>query len=229
VDLAVVITAASHDQRNACARVIHATGAHARGPFVPFWSSGIAAGVDDSVAVVRALRHRFDQARGGTLFIDDIAALPDVAQWALFTLLNECAFSCARLNGAGNPLAVRIITGASRHMVIDHSTRPFCTLLFYRLNVLHLDLIDLLLQRIYNEFLEMPGLRVTSRQAQRLWGLDEQSCMELLEFLVDAKFLCRPGHGAYCRLSDGHTGRPRPRLAKADVAEPVSLKKKEAV
>ena len=87
---------------------------------------------------------------------------------------------------------------------------------------------DLLLQRVYSEFLEMPGLRLTCKQAQRLWGLDEQSCMELLEFLVDAKFLCRPGHGAYSRLSDGHTDPPRPRMAKADVAASVSAKK-EAV
>jgi hypothetical protein len=88
---------------------------------------------------------------------------------------------------------------------------------------------DLLLQRVYSEFLEMPGLRLTCKQAQRLWGLDEQSCMELLEFLVDAKFLCRPGHGTYSRLSEGHPVRPRPRMATADVAESVSARNKEAV
>ena len=54
---------------------------------------------------------------------------------------------------------------------------------------------ELMLERIYGEFLEMPGLRLTCQQAQRLWGLDEQSCLALLEFLVEAKFLCQPGHG----------------------------------
>ena len=88
---------------------------------------------------------------------------------------------------------------------------------------------DLLLQRVYSEFLEMPGLRLTCKQAQRLWGLDEQSCVELLEFLVDARFLCRPGHGAYSRLSEGHTDPPRPQMAKADVVESMSVRKKEAV
>ena len=88
---------------------------------------------------------------------------------------------------------------------------------------------DPLLQRVYSEFLEMPGLRLTSKQAQRLWGLDEQACLNLLEFLVDAKFLCRPGHGAYSRLFDGHTDPPRPRMTKADVAESMSVRKKEAV
>lgn len=88
---------------------------------------------------------------------------------------------------------------------------------------------DLLLQRVYSEFLEMPGLRLTCKQAQRLWGLDEQSCMALLEFLVDAKFLCRPGHGAYSRQSDGHTNPPRPRMARVDVDDSVLAKDKEAV
>ena len=32
------------------------------------------------------------------------------------------------------------------------------------------------LHRIYSEYLEMPGMRLTRPQAQRLWGLEEQSC-----------------------------------------------------
>jgi hypothetical protein len=58
---------------------------------------------------------------------------------------------------------------------------------------------DALLQRVYGEFLEMPGLRLTCQQAQQLWGLDESACVALLESLVDAKFLCRPGRGIYMR------------------------------
>jgi DNA-binding IclR family transcriptional regulator len=55
----------------------------------------------------------------------------------------------------------------------------------------------MMLQRICGEFLEMPGLRLTLEQAQRLWGLDEQTCRELLAVLVEAKFLCRSADGAY--------------------------------
>lgn len=87
---------------------------------------------------------------------------------------------------------------------------------------------ELMLQRIYSEFLEMPGLRLTSKQAQRLWGLDEQSCLDLLEFLVDARFLCRPAHGTYSRASDGRTERPRLRTAKATVVDPVAANKASA-
>jgi hypothetical protein len=88
---------------------------------------------------------------------------------------------------------------------------------------------DALLQRVYGEFLEMPGLRLTSQQAQRLWGLDESACVELLEFLVDAKFLCRPGHGVYTRLTDGQVAHTRPRTAKARIDDDMPRKKEEAV
>ena len=77
----------------------------------------------------------------------------------------------------------------------------------------HVPVNDLMLQRICGEFLEMPGLRLTCQQAQRLWGLDERTCLEVLEFLVDAKFLWRPRHGMYTRLTDGHAT-PRPQMVK---------------
>jgi hypothetical protein len=86
---------------------------------------------------------------------------------------------------------------------------------------------EALLQRVYGEFLEMPGLRLTSQQAQRLLGLDESICAQLLQFLVDAKFLSRAGHGMYTRLTDGYS--PRPRTAKARFLEDSSRTKKKAV
>ena len=69
---------------------------------------------------------------------------------------------------------------------------------------------DIVVPRIYNEFLEMPGLRVTCQQAQRLWGLDRPTCLEILERLVNARFLCRNGRGMYARLTDGRADYPRP-------------------
>ena len=36
------------------------------------------------------------------------------------------------------------------------------------------------LRRVKGEYLEMPGLRLTPAQAQRLWGLDRESCQALL-------------------------------------------------
>ena len=58
------------------------------------------------------------------------------------------------------------------------------------------------LQRVQGEFMEMPGLRLTTAQAQRLWGLDRAACDALLGALVDAKFLFRTRDGAFVR--SGH-------------------------
>ena len=59
--------------------------------------------------------------------------------------------------------------------------------------------IDDVLQRIQGEFVEMPGLRLTTAQAQRLWGLEREVCNALLGALVDAKFLAQTGEGAFVR------------------------------
>jgi hypothetical protein len=74
---------------------------------------------------------------------------------------------------------------------------------------------DRILQRICGEFLEMPGLHLTRRQAQRLWGLDEKTCGELLERLVEMKFLYRTALGAYTRLTDGVAETPWRRAVAA--------------
>ena len=60
-----------------------------------------------------------------------------------------------------------------------------------------------LLQRMKSEYLEMPGLRLTSHQAHRLWGVDHDRCEALLEALVDAKFLDRTREGAFVRYNGG--------------------------
>jgi hypothetical protein len=48
-----------------------------------------------------------------------------------------------------------------------------------------------LLVRIRAEYLEMPGLRLTAPQAQRLFGLDSETWERVLAVLLDAKFLSR--------------------------------------
>jgi hypothetical protein len=56
-----------------------------------------------------------------------------------------------------------------------------------------------LLHRIRGEFVEMPGLRLTLAQAQRLWGLDRTLCESLLHALVQASFLRETREGAFMR------------------------------
>jgi hypothetical protein len=43
--------------------------------------------------------------------------------------------------------------------------------------------------RVRGEFNEMPGLRLTPKQAARLWGLEPAACDEVLERLIESSFL----------------------------------------
>ncbi len=101
---------------------------------------------------------------------------------------------------------------------------PAVDITFFRAAIMsaqkHNAIQDLLLRRIYGEFLEMPGLRLTCQQAQRLWGLDEQACSDLLEVLEDARFLYQSSPGMYMRLADGPSHWPPARMLTAglDVA-----------
>jgi hypothetical protein len=59
------------------------------------------------------------------------------------------------------------------------------------------------LQIVRGEYLEIPGLNLTRGQVQRLWGLDEATCDDVLKALVDARFLRRTLSDAYVR-ADTH-------------------------
>jgi hypothetical protein len=56
---------------------------------------------------------------------------------------------------------------------------------------------DNLLRRARAEYLEMPGLRLTKAQAQRLWGLDPGTCEHVLQALTQTRFLAQTRDGAF--------------------------------
>ena len=78
------------------------------------------------------------------------------------------------------------------------------------------------LERLRAEFLEMPGLRLTVAQAQRLYGVEPEMCQAILDALVDAKVLYRRSDGHYAQLT---AESPRPHPAKADLGTDTPAKK----
>ena len=71
-----------------------------------------------------------------------------------------------------------------------------------------------ILSRIRSEYLEMPGLKLTCAQAQRLWAIDQQTCSEVLDSLTEDRFLSRRDDGTYARLGEGPVALPALRMAK---------------
>ena len=78
------------------------------------------------------------------------------------------------------------------------------------------------IERLQAEFLEMPGLRLSVGQVQRLCGVDETMCQEVLDALVDIKFLRLNADGTYARLIDGLSVRPC--AARAAVPTPDGIR-----
>ena len=60
-------------------------------------------------------------------------------------------------------------------------------------------LLEVALQRAKADFLEMPGLQLTTAQARRLWMLDSGICDAVLAELVGARFLAHSRDGSFVR------------------------------
>ena len=56
-----------------------------------------------------------------------------------------------------------------------------------------------LLQRVREEYREVPNLRLTPSQAARLFGMEPSECAALLDALVNEHFLTRTADGLFVR------------------------------
>ena len=59
-----------------------------------------------------------------------------------------------------------------------------------------------LLHRVHGEYMEMPGLRLTLAQACRLWNVDQDTSLDVLNRLVAEQFL-RVSGPHYVRAASG--------------------------
>jgi hypothetical protein len=62
--------------------------------------------------------------------------------------------------------------------------------------------LDEVVGRVRAEYLEMPGMKLTAPQVQRLCGVEPDTCKTVLDAMVNAKFLCVEADGSYARLLD---------------------------
>lgn len=59
--------------------------------------------------------------------------------------------------------------------------------------------VDDAVVRMQKEYAELPGLKLTPWQAQRLWNLPDDLCQRALRVLIDARVLARTVDGSYVR------------------------------
>jgi DNA-binding NtrC family response regulator len=145
----VLITGESGTGKSLLARVIHYSGARAKGPFISVSCPSLPRELLESEmfghergAFTGALQRRIgraEMAEGGTLFLDEVGDLPLSLQPKLLTFLQDRVFQ--RVGGSENIEAdVRVIAATNADLAEKVRNREFREDLFFRLNVIPLRL-----------------------------------------------------------------------------------------
>jgi two-component system, NtrC family, response regulator HydG len=143
----VLITGESGTGKGALAEAIHGASTRAAQPFVAVHAAALV----DSLLESELFGHergaftgadkrrsgRFEQANGGSLFLDEIGEVPGTTQVKLLRVLQERSFE--RVGGNESiTVDVRLIAATSRDLAKEVQAGRFREDLYYRLNVVHL-------------------------------------------------------------------------------------------
>jgi len=143
----VHITGESGTGKELVARMIHAQGARADGPFVPVNCGAIPGELMESeffghlkgafTGAVTDKAGLFQTAEGGTLFMDEIAELPLPMQVKLLRVIQEKSVRAVG-DTTEQPVDVRILSATHRDLRALVQAGEFREDLFYRINVIEL-------------------------------------------------------------------------------------------
>ncbi len=185
----VLITGESGTGKEVVARQIHAFSEQESGPFVPINIGGVPENLLESElfgyekgAFTGAASRKsgmFELASGGTLFLDEIGDMPTNIQVKILRVLQDRRVT--RLGGTtALPIQARIIAATNRNLEEQVRKGMFREDLFYRLNVVHVEIpplrerrddIPLLAGSIINRLNRIMGTKtegITSQGISRL-------------------------------------------------------------
>ena len=178
----VLIYGESGTGKELVARTIHLLSPRNTAPFIPLNCAAIPENLLESelfghekgafTGAIQARQGKFELARGGTIFLDEIGEMPVALQSKLLRVLQERVFE--RVGGAREIRAdVRVIAATNRNLQSEVAQQRFREDLYYRLNVfpLHLpplrDRLDSL-PLLVNFFLD----RFSRQIGKKLKGVD---------------------------------------------------------
>jgi two-component system nitrogen regulation response regulator NtrX len=132
-------------------RVLHKKSKNANGPFISFSPTGMSfekiqqelfgeAEKHDLTGVFTKRMSIIEAANNGTLYIDEVADLPPIVQTKLLKIIQDQAFD---KNGKPVKLDIRIIAATAKDLQAEVENGKFREDLYYRLNVIPLNIPDL--------------------------------------------------------------------------------------
>jgi two-component system response regulator AtoC len=145
----VLITGESGTGKSVLARYIHANSSRSGGPFVKISCGALSESLLESelfghvrgafTGAIRDKKGKFEEAHGGTIFLDDINCASPNLQIKLLRVLQE---KVVERVGGNTPVQVdvRIITATNTLLQEEVAAQRFREDLYYRVNVVHLNL-----------------------------------------------------------------------------------------
>ena len=151
----VLITGESGTGKGELARAIHALSPRVKQPFISLHCAAVPETLLESemfghekgsfTGADKRRIGRFEQAHGGTLFLDEIGELSPLVQTKLLRVLQDRALE--RVGGNETiSVDVRVITATNRDLQTEVREGRFREDLYYRLNVVHLEMPPLRLR-----------------------------------------------------------------------------------
>lgn len=190
-DYPVYLTGETGTGKEMVAAAIHNESQRGGGPFVPINCGALPEGVLESElfghvkgafsGAIRDKKGRFELADGGTIFLDEIVDLTKSMQVKLLRVLQEGTFE--RVGGEKTvSVDVRVISAANRDLRREVERKNFREDLFYRLNVVPIELPPLRERKNDIPLLAEEFLRQASEQGQRTAGLSRKALSVMMDY-----------------------------------------------
>ncbi len=199
----VLVTGESGTGKELVAKALHLNSERSEHPFVPINCGAIPENLLESElfghekgAFTGADKRKeglFESADNGTLFLDEIGELPMGMQVKLLRVLQEREFR--RVGGTTNiPLNIRVVAATNQDLVERIQQGQFREDLFYRLNVVSIELpplrtrsddIPLLINSFYNRFTGRDEYKIEKKALELLLNYEWPGNVRELENLVE--------------------------------------------